>query len=63
MTITVAVFAAECTRRIVAIEGAVKAICSRLLTVDPYNRTSRDLAEQCIKVSCHNKNQSWLTVP
>ncbi|KAI8422310.1 hypothetical protein MSG28_006187 [Choristoneura fumiferana] len=41
---------AECTRRIVAIEGAVKAICSRLLTVDPYNRTSRDLAEQCIKV-------------
>ncbi|XP_049867951.1 E3 ubiquitin-protein ligase Ufd4 isoform X3 [Pectinophora gossypiella] len=41
---------AECTRRIVAIEGAVKAICSRLLTVDPNNRTSRDLAEQCIKV-------------
>lgn len=43
--------AAECTRRIVAIEGAVKAICSRLLTVDPNNRTSKDLAEQCIKVS------------
>ncbi|KAJ8730811.1 hypothetical protein PYW08_002224 [Mythimna loreyi] len=41
---------AECTRRIVAIEGAVKAICSRLLTVDPNNRTSKDLAEQCIKV-------------
>lgn len=41
---------AECTRRIVATEGAVKAICSRLLTVDPNNRTSRDLAEQCIKV-------------
>ncbi|XP_026315369.1 E3 ubiquitin-protein ligase Ufd4 isoform X2 [Hyposmocoma kahamanoa] len=41
---------AECTRRIVAIDGAVKAICSRLLTVDPNNRTSKDLAEQCIKV-------------
>ncbi|XP_047508837.1 E3 ubiquitin-protein ligase HECTD1 isoform X4 [Pieris napi] len=41
---------AECTRRIVAIEGAVKAICSRLLTVDTNNRTSKDLAEQCIKV-------------
>ncbi|XP_072939169.1 E3 ubiquitin-protein ligase Ufd4 isoform X2 [Epargyreus clarus] len=41
---------AECTRRIVAIEGAVKAICSRLLTVDPNNRASKDLAEQCIKV-------------
>lgn len=45
------IVAAECTRRIVAIEGAVKAICSRLLTVDPNNRTSKDLAEQCIKVS------------
>ncbi|KAG7306482.1 hypothetical protein JYU34_009118, partial [Plutella xylostella] len=41
---------AECTRRIVAIDGAVKAICNRLLTVDPNNRTSKDLAEQCIKV-------------
>ncbi|XP_013177652.1 PREDICTED: E3 ubiquitin-protein ligase HECTD1 isoform X2 [Papilio xuthus] len=41
---------AECTRRIVAIEGAIKAICNRLLTVDPNNRTSKDLAEQCIKV-------------
>ncbi|CAG9785575.1 unnamed protein product [Diatraea saccharalis] len=41
---------AECTRRIVAIDGAVKAICSRLLTVDSSNRTSKDLAEQCIKV-------------
>ncbi|XP_068632880.1 E3 ubiquitin-protein ligase Ufd4 isoform X2 [Battus philenor] len=41
---------AECTRRIVAIDGAIKAICNRLLTVDPNNRTSKDLAEQCIKV-------------
>ena len=41
---------AECTRRIVAVEGAVKAICTRLEVVDLSNRTSRDLAEQCIKV-------------
>ena len=41
---------AECTRRIVAIDGAIKAICNRLVIVDLSNRTSRDLAEQCIKV-------------
>ena len=41
---------AECTRRIVAVEGAVKAICTRLEVVDLVDRTSRDLAEQCIKV-------------
>jgi len=41
---------AECTRRIVAVEGAVKAMCTRLEVVDLNNRTSRDLSEQCIKV-------------
>jgi len=41
---------AECTRRIIAIEGAIKSICNRLIIVDLANRTSRDLAEQCIKV-------------
>ena len=41
---------AECTRRIVAVEGAVKAMCTRLEMVDLGDRTSRDLAEQCIKV-------------
>lgn len=41
---------AECTRRIVAVERAVKAICTRLEVVDLTNRTSKDLAEQCIKV-------------
>lgn len=41
---------AECTRRIVSIDGALKAICNRLVIVDLSNRTSRDLAEQCIKV-------------
>ena len=43
---------AECTRRIVAVEGAVKALCNRLVLVDMASRTSKDLAEQCIKVSC-----------
>lgn len=44
---------AECTRRIIAIDGAIKAICNRLIIVDLTNRTSRDLAEQCIKVLEH----------
>lgn len=42
---------AECTRRIIAIDGAVKAICNRLVVSDFTSRTSKDLAEQCIKVS------------
>ncbi|KAJ8931073.1 hypothetical protein NQ314_016102 [Rhamnusium bicolor] len=41
---------AECTRRIVAIEGAVKAICNRLVVAELSSRTSKDLAEQCVKV-------------
>uniref|UniRef100_A0A1B6DIC7 E3 ubiquitin-protein ligase n=1 Tax=Clastoptera arizonana TaxID=38151 RepID=A0A1B6DIC7_9HEMI len=41
---------AECTRRIVAMDGAVKAICNRLNVAEVASRTSRDLAEQCIKV-------------
>ena len=41
---------AECTRRIVAVEGAVKALCSRLVLAEMTSRTSKDLAEQCIKV-------------
>lgn len=42
---------AECTRRIVAIDGAVKAICNRLVVAELSSRTSKDLAEQCVKVS------------
>ena len=42
---------AECTRRIVAVEGAIKALCSRLVVVDLSSRTSKDLGEQCVKVS------------
>ena len=41
---------AECTRRVVAVDGAIKALCSRLATADLSQRTSRDLAEQCVKV-------------
>lgn len=41
---------AECTRRIVAVDGAIKAICNRLVVVEMTSRTSKDLAEQCIKV-------------
>lgn len=41
---------AECTRRIVAVEGAVKAVCGRLAVAELASRTSKDLAEQCIKV-------------
>ncbi|XP_051170118.1 E3 ubiquitin-protein ligase HECTD1 isoform X4 [Leptopilina boulardi] len=41
---------AECTRRVVAMEGAIKAICSRLSGAALGSRASRDLAEQCIKV-------------
>jgi hypothetical protein len=41
---------AECTRRIVSVDGAVKAICNRLVVAEISSRTSKDLAEQCIKV-------------
>ena len=41
---------AECSRRIISVEGAVKALCTRLMVVDISSRTSKDLAEQCVKV-------------
>lgn len=50
---------AECTRRIVGVDGAIKALCNRLVVVELNNRTSRDLAEQCVKVSIL-KNLSFL---
>lgn len=54
---------AECTRRIVGVDGAIKALCNRLVVVELNNRTSRDLAEQCVKVSMF-KNllflRSWI---
>ena len=39
----------ECTRRIVAVDGTLRAICNRLLVIEVDNKTSKDLAEQCIK--------------
>ena len=48
---------AECTRRIVAVEGAIKALCSRLVVVDLSSRTSKDLGEQCVKVSWQGTQQ------
>ena len=44
---------AECTRRVVAVDGAIKALCNRLAMADLTQRTSRDLAEQCVKVGCY----------
>uniref|UniRef100_H2Z0Z9 E3 ubiquitin-protein ligase n=1 Tax=Ciona savignyi TaxID=51511 RepID=H2Z0Z9_CIOSA len=41
---------AECTRRIVAVDGAVKAICNRLSLRLLDDRTNKDLSEQCVKV-------------
>jgi hypothetical protein len=52
---------AECTRRIVAVEGAVKALCNRLVVADMTSHPSKDLAEQCIKVLIQSlsKNKSF----
>ena len=34
-----------------AVEGAIKSLCNRLVVVDLSSRTSKDLGEQCVKVS------------
>ncbi|CAI5448918.1 unnamed protein product [Caenorhabditis angaria] len=43
----------ECTRRITQVEGAVKAICTRLAAAEMSDRASKDLAEQCVKLLEH----------
>ncbi|EFO28334.2 hypothetical protein LOAG_00153 [Loa loa] len=43
----------ECTRRITQMDGAVKAICNRLAVAEMSDRTSKDLAEQCVKLLEH----------
>ncbi|EFO85309.1 hypothetical protein CRE_21657 [Caenorhabditis remanei] len=43
----------ECTRRITQVEGAVKAICARLAAAEMSDRSSKDLAEQCVKLLEH----------
>lgn len=35
----------ECTRRITQVDGAIKAICNRLVVVEMTNRTSKDLGK------------------
>jgi len=45
---------AECTRRIVSVEGSIKAICQRMTSVNLESRVSKDLAEQCVKVGLFN---------
>ena len=41
----------DCTRRITAVDGALKAIISRMQAADLQSRASKDMAEQCVKVS------------
>lgn len=41
----------DCTRRITAVDSALKAIITRMKTSDMSSRTSKDLAEQCVKAS------------
>ena len=41
----------DCTRRITAVDGALKGIIGRMREADMQSRTSKDLAEQCVKVS------------
>lgn len=43
----------ECTRRITQVDGALKAICSKLYGQKIVDRTSKDLAEQCVKLLEH----------
>ncbi|KHJ89301.1 hypothetical protein OESDEN_10878 [Oesophagostomum dentatum] len=40
----------ECTRRIIQVDGAVKAICNRLAAAEMTDRTSKDLAESVREV-------------
>uniref|UniRef100_UPI003590058F E3 ubiquitin-protein ligase HECTD1-like n=2 Tax=Myxine glutinosa TaxID=7769 RepID=UPI003590058F len=41
---------ADCIQWIVAVDGAVKALCSGLEVVEVNNRKRRDFAEQCVEV-------------
>lgn len=41
-----------------AVEGAIKSLCNRLVVVDLSSRTSKDLGEQCVKVSSPLKRYS-----
>ncbi|OQV15075.1 E3 ubiquitin-protein ligase HECTD1 [Hypsibius exemplaris] len=49
----------ECTRRILSVDGTVRAICNRLLVASLDTQTGRDLAEQCIKVLEHMSSREF----
>ena len=40
----------DCTRRVTAVDGALKAIITHMKKVDVTSRASKDLSEQCVKV-------------
>ncbi|CAD6199393.1 unnamed protein product [Caenorhabditis auriculariae] len=52
----------ECTRRITQVDGAVKAICARLAAAEMTDRSSKDLAEQCVKLLEHVCQRETLAV-
>ena len=53
---------ADCCRRITAVDGALKAIVDRMQSADVSCRTSKDLAEQCVKVGVgHSEKEVALT--
>ena len=43
----------ECSRRITAVDGAVKAICDRVSLMSADETSNRELVEQCVKVLEH----------
>ena len=45
----------DCTRRITAVDGALKAIIERMQAADMQSRASKDLAEQCVKVCVYSR--------
>lgn len=40
----------DCTRRITSVDGALKALVKRVDSADFSSRSSKDVAEQCVKV-------------
>ena len=40
----------DCTRRITSVDGALRALVRRVESADLSTRSSKDVAEQCVKV-------------
>lgn len=45
----------DCTRRITSVDGALRAIVRRVESADLGSRSSKDVAEQCVKVRLENQ--------